>query len=295
MIEFPNAKINLGLRVLRKRDDGFHDLETVFFPVPLCDILEIIEDEGSNSDLKGSPSDLSKVIVKSLPSGRKVSFSASGIPVDGAISNNLCLKACELFDTQIGISSDLKLHLHKAIPMGAGLGGGSSDAAFVLKMLNKLTGQKATEEELLSLATQLGSDCAFFIRNASAFAENRGETLTHFTVNLSGYVLVIVKPPVHVATKDAFAGIVPTDTGGAIRKAINLPIEEWQNELINDFELSVFKKYPEIARIKEELQKAGAVYVSMSGSGSAIFGIFKENAPLKNQFPGCFYFETTLK
>lgn len=295
MIVFPNAKINLGLKVLRKRTDGFHDIETIFYPIPLCDILEIVENEIDETE-KSRFSSSKELPIQSitLKSGKIVSFMSSGLKIEGPLENNLCIRAAQLFDEKFEIPFHIIMHLHKIIPMGAGLGGGSSDAAFALKVINHLSGGKATNDQLSVLAGQLGSDCTFFINNLPAFAEGKGEVLSQMDLNLSGYKLVVVKPEVHVATADAYSGIVPVDDKKTLKNIIRQPVSTWMNSIENDFEKSVFKKFPVIAEIKSRMIKHGAIYAAMSGSGSAVFGIFDGIAPESTEFPGMYYFHSVL-
>ena len=255
MISFPNGKINLGLYITGKRPDGYHDLETVFFPIPLHDILEFV------------PSDQTR-------------FHATGIPISGDASSNLCLRACQILrDLHPGLP-ELDIHLHKLIPMGAGLGGGSSDGAFMLNMLNRYFSLGHTPEALASLALRLGSDCPFFILNRPAHALGRGEILQPVPVNLAGYRIVIVNPGIHVSTAEAFSDIRPGPCPVDLRTRILEPPEGWKHWLSNDFEPTVFQRFPVIAGIKQSLYEAGAVYASMSGSGSTVFGIFRGEALL---------------
>jgi len=295
MIVFPNAKINLGLKVLRKRIDGFHDIETIFYPIPICDILEIVENEidesGKNLFL---PSAEMPAQILTLKSGKRVSFISSGLKIDGLLENNLCIRAAQLFDEQFGIPFDTLIHLHKIIPMGAGLGGGSSDAAFALKVINHLSGNRATVDQLSVLAGKLGSDCTFFIENKTAFAEGKGELLTQMDINISGYKLLVVKPEVHVATAVAFSEIVPVNDPGKLKNKIKLPVNTWMNLIENDFEKSVFKQFPEIAEVKSLMIQHGAVYAAMSGSGSAVFGLFNSTVPEEDVFKRCIYFKKVL-
>jgi 4-diphosphocytidyl-2-C-methyl-D-erythritol kinase len=295
MIEFPNAKINLGLKVLRKRTDGYHDIETVFYPVPLFDILEVVENENSEtfSEVSGKDPNFPSCEI-TLNSGRKVRFSSSGLLVDGDISQNICLTACRLFDQHFGLPFSISMHLHKIIPMGAGLGGGSSDAASVLMILNRLSGYKASTEKLLTIAAAIGSDCSFFILNKPAFAEGRGEVLKAVNISLADCRLVIVKPSQNIATAGAFSEIMPIDLPGEIVRITNQSIEKWQAGLVNDFETFVMKKIPEVSEIKSRLLAAGALFASISGSGSSVFGIFNSKVPGESEFPGSFYFSAVL-
>ena len=294
MIVFPNAKINLGLQVMRKRTDGYHDIETVFYPVPLYDILEVILTD-SRSTATVFPSISAEIQSEAtnfnLKSGIVLTYSSSGIPIEGPPERNLCIQACELFDEQYGLPGDLSIHLHKIIPMGAGLGGGSSDAAFMLKALAELAGIAIAVDELHKMASVLGSDCSFFIVNSPVHASGRGEILQPIQLSLEGYKLVIVKPQVHVSTKVAFEGIQPNSQNSAVFEVIAEPISSWQGKLFNDFEKSLFPKYSKIADIKKLLLKQGAIYASMTGSGSAVYGLFKDNVPHNNLVEDCFYFQ----
>ena len=260
MISFPNAKINLGLQVVEKRPDGFHNIETVFYPINLCDALEIIP-----SDKEG------------------IEFDTTGTPVHGDPESNLVLKAARLMT-----DASLKIHLHKVIPMGAGLGGGSSDAAFALKLLNDLWQLEFTDSQLQDLARKLGSDCAFFIENRPVFAFGRGDQFESIDLDLSGYQVVVSVPDVHVSTPEAYAMVTPRKPKRSLKEIILLPVEEWKGTLINDFEKPVMAKYPVIREIKEELYNQGALYAAMSGSGAAVFGLFSPQLAVGSwQFANC--------
>ena len=250
MISFPNAKINLGLHITEKRPDGFHNLETVFFPVGWCDALEFAEAD-------------------------EFQFSASGISITGDPESNLVVKAYRLLQKDFDLPV-LKIHLHKQIPFGAGLGGGSSDAAFMLKLLNKSFNLGLIENELLNYAAVLGSDCPFFILNKPVYATGRGELLQATTVSLNGMFILLVKPPVEVSTAKAFQYVVPKKSVVSLPELLSLPVQEWNGKVINQFEESVFEQYPELEEVKKKLYDLGAVYASMSGSGSCIFGLFNE-------------------
>ncbi|MBX2961881.1 MAG: 4-(cytidine 5'-diphospho)-2-C-methyl-D-erythritol kinase [Cyclobacteriaceae bacterium] len=269
MVTFPPCKINLGLRILSKRPDGYHDVETCFYPVPWTDILEIIPTQS-------------------------FSFTCTGIPIpEASMMENLCVKAYRLLQRDF-IISDVQMHLHKILPMGAGLGGGSSDAASVLVMINKLFKLNLSNDQLKFYAAQLGSDCAFFIENKPMTGSGRGEILTESTVSMKGKFLVLVKPEIHVSTADAYAMVKPARPNERLNEVLSLPVKEWRDRLINDFECSVFQKYPEVASIKNSLYNAGATYASMSGSGSSVFGIFEEPVALRNSFPQAVYWSGTL-
>lgn len=252
MICFPNAKINLGLNIVSKRSDGYHNLETVFYPLMIKDALEIIENKNLNKD----------VLIQ------------SGIQVDGVAEDNLVMKALHLMREKYDFPK-VEVHLLKNIPFGAGLGGGSADASFMLKLLNVTFNLGATDDELANLAVRLGADCPFFIYNRPMFASGIGEVFENIDLSLTGYHWVLVKPNVHVSTKDAFALIKPVEPKLSLKEIIKRPIQDWKDLMANDFEASVFAKFPEIATIKEKLYEEGAIYASMSGSGSSVFGIFK--------------------
>ena len=249
MVCFPNAKINLGLHILAKRPDGYHEIESCLYPLPWCDILEII------------PSDTNQ-------------FTTSGIPVPGNKDENLCLKAYKLLRGQHGLPP-VHIHLHKVIPMGAGLGGGSANGAFTLTLLNQLFSLNISSDELRRMASELGSDCPFFIKNAPALAIGTGTAFSNIAVELRGYYIMVVLPGIHVSTKEAYAGVTPKLPDLSINKILEKkPVVEWTAHLKNDFEDSIFLKFPKIAALKEKLYQQGAVYASMTGSGSAVYGIF---------------------
>ena len=260
MVLFPNCKINLGLNITNKRSDGYHDLETVFYPIQLNDAIEVIEKE----DLK---------------------FSTSGLAIEGDQKNNLCSKAYHLLKKDLSQLPAVHLHLHKAIPMGAGLGGGSADGAFTLKLLNKKFGLSLSEKQLIKYALHLGSDCPFFIINKPCFAKGRGEILEQIKIDLSAFKIVLVHPGIHISTAWAFSNIKPSVPKRSIKQIIQQSIETWKEELRNDFEESVFLQHPEIKKIKSELYNVGAIYASMSGSGSAVYGIFKKDKTTSFSFP----------
>ena len=257
MVSFPNCKINLGLRIIRKRKDGYHDLETVFYPLRFCDVLEITNDQQyGRSGI--------------LP------FKLTGLNIDGEAKNNLCVKAYKLLKKDFPDLPLVQIHLHKAIPAGSGLGGGSADAAFTLTLLNKKFGLNIPREKLLEYALELGSDCPFFIINEPCYATSKGEELELLKLDLSSYTFILVNPGIHINTGQAFLSIHPRETTQSLRKIVKNPIETWKDDLINDFEPGIFKKHREIEGIKEKLYKAGAIYASLSGSGSTVFGIFRE-------------------
>ena len=249
MIVFPNAKINLGLRVLRKREDGYHNIESCFYPVQWNDILEIIISD-------------------------KEKLSISGLDIPGNIDDNLCWKAYK--EIQKGYKIEpLHIHLHKRIPMGAGVGGGSSDAAFTIKSINTLCALDMNMDEMESIASKLGSDCAFFINNKPAIATERGTQLEGIDLRLTGKKIILINPGIHVSTSLAYSGVkIQADHAKPIKEILYEPIESWRNSLLNYFEESVFTKYPQIKKLKEQLYESGALYSSMTGSGATVFGIY---------------------
>lgn len=255
MVSFPPCKINLGLNIIRKRSDGYHDIETCFYPVPWTDILEIIISD-------------------------QINFTSTGLVIPGNADDNLCLKAYQLIKKDFDIAP-VNIHLHKIIPTGAGLGGGSSDAAFTLRMLNEIFKLNLSITQLLSYASQLGSDCAFFIQDKPMLGEGRGEVLSEIKVDLKGKFLMLIKPDVHVSTAAAYASVKPEKPSIKLKDVLEKNgVDTWRNLLKNDFENSVFEIHPLIRKIKEELYAAGAQYASMSGSGSAVFGIFESDPML---------------
>jgi 4-diphosphocytidyl-2-C-methyl-D-erythritol kinase len=254
VISFPNCKINLGLHILGKREDGFHNLETVFYPVPFKDALELIP--STNTDIE---------------------FTGTGLVVDGNAADNLCVKAYHLLKKDFTEIRAVKMHLHKAIPLGAGLGGGSADAAFMLKLLNEKFHLNLSTDQLINYALQLGSDCPFFIINKPCFASSRGEVLEEILLDLSAYKIVLINPGIHINTGWAFSNITPALPEKSIKEIIQQPVNTWKDELKNDFETAVFSAHPAIKEIKEALYAQGAIYAAMSGSGSTVFGIFEPN------------------
>ncbi len=270
MIVFPNAKINLGLRIHRKREDGYHDLETVFYPVALKDVLEIIP-LGQQEKTSAFP------------------FSLSGTEIGGRPTSNLCVRAYKLLKKDFPDLPHIKMHLHKTIPSGAGLGGGSSDAAFTLLLLNRMFGLKLNREELTRYASELGSDCPFFIINKPCYATGRGEVLEEVDIDLSAYRIVIVNPGIHIDTGMAFTNILPAVPETTIKDIIQKPVERWKDEMQNDFEKIIFERHPGIVEIKDQLYRSGAVFASMSGSGSTVFGIFPMQKELSFSFPQAYF------
>jgi 4-diphosphocytidyl-2-C-methyl-D-erythritol kinase len=269
MVSFPPCKINLGLNVVSKRSDGYHDIETCFYPIPWTDALEIIP-------------------------ATETRFTTSGTIIPGKTDDNLCLKAYELLQHDFPLPP-VQIHLHKVIPTGAGLGGGSSDAAHTLRLLNTQFKLSLNTEQLKHYALQLGSDCPFFIEDRAMLGAGRGELLKPTTVNLAGRFIVLVKPDVHVSTTEAYAGVTLSNNSGSLKNILEqTPIDQWKDTLKNDFEASVFKKYPRIQELKQTLYEHGAVYASMSGSGSAVFGIFDKPVALHEQFAAVTYWSSVL-
>ena len=274
MITFPNAKINLGLNIVEKRPDGYHNLETIFYPIPLQDALEITPWEGGE---------------------RKYKLAQSGIQIAGDDENNLVVKAYRLLDSLYNLPP-IEINLLKHIPSGAGLGGGSADAAFMLCMLNQHFQLNIPNEQLEVYAAQLGADCAFFVENKPTFAEGIGNIFSPIELSLKGYKLLLVKPDIFVSTRDAFAQIKPKRPSISLKEVAKMPVEAWKTHMVNDFEESVFPQFPAIANIKALLYDMGAIYASMSGSGSSVFALFKGDAELpKVDFgKGAFVFEAMI-
>lgn len=270
MITFPNAKINLGLDVVSKRPDGYHNLETIFYPIPLEDVLEItLVDDGDAPECD---------------------FTMYNAVFEGDDNDNLVVKAYRILAADYSLPK-VKMSLYKNIPTGAGLGGGSADSAFALKMLNEIASLGLSDERLEEYAARIGADCAFFIRNTPAYATGIGNILTPTTCNICGYTLALVKPDIHISTKEAYSLVSPAAPETPLTDIATLPIREWKGRMKNDFEKSVFAAHPSMEKIKEKLYSMGAIYASMSGSGSAFFGIFDKELPadeLKEQFPGMF-------
>lgn len=280
MITNPNVKINLGLNVLRKREDGFHDLETLFVPYfGIKDTLEIITGDDfstTSAMLFAKYNGVEQGLVQGISEDGKLMITiARKEGVDWDPLKDLTAKAYFILAEDFNLPP-VKIFLEKTSPVGAGLGGGSADAAFALKMLNELCGLGLSDQKLAEYASRLGSDCAFFIYNRPMIGEGRGEILTEWPVDISGYDLQVLTPEgVSVSTKDAYSGIRPHLPEVPLRDALARPVEEWQGVLVNDFEETVFAKYPELDAIKRSLYECGAVYASMSGSGSALFALFK--------------------
>jgi 4-diphosphocytidyl-2-C-methyl-D-erythritol kinase len=259
MICFPNAKINLGLQIIDKRNDGFHNLESLFYPVNWCDALEIIE----NKELKSN-----------------FNLHLSGLNISGNVNDNLIYKAFQLISEKIKIPP-IDVYLHKNIPMGAGLGGGSSDAAYFINLLNSKFELKLTAINKLEIASKLGSDCAFFIENKPTIATQKGNVFQEILFDLSNLWIAIIYPNLHSQTKEAYSLITPQKPQKKIRDIVMQPIESWKHELVNDFEKSIMTKYPLVQEIKSTLYNLGAIYASMSGSGSAVYGLFNDEPTIE--------------
>ncbi len=251
MVFFPNGKINLGLKILRKRGDGYHDLETVFYPLPVKEVLEIVRSD-------------------------QLDFTSSGLPIPGDLSTNLCIKAYTLLKKDFAQLPPVHIYLHKHIPIGAGLGGGSSDGAATLRLLNTTFHLQLSDEKLLEYAAQLGSDCPFFILNGPCLAGGRGEQLHPIGLDLSAYSIALVHPNLHISTAWAFSQCTPDTGGKSVAAIIQQPVDTWAGELVNDFEGPILKQYPELKALKEQLYQQGALYASLTGSGSGFFGIFEK-------------------
>lgn len=264
MLLFPNSKINLGLNIVKKRVDGFHDLETVFYPINWCDALEVLESKGA----------------------KPFELFFSGIQVQGNFNDNILYKTWKLIQEYTSIPN-IKVHLHKNIPMGAGLGGGSSNASFFIDLLDKQFNLNITAFQKHGMASKLGSDCPFFLKNQPVLAEGKGDEFSPVSVNLSSYYLLVVYPGLHSNTREAFAGLKPEPSKHNLKKTIEtIPLTDWKNVLFNDFEKTIFTKYPEIKLLKEQLYFEGALYASLSGSGSSVYAIFDKKPEIK--FPAVY-------
>jgi 4-diphosphocytidyl-2-C-methyl-D-erythritol kinase len=273
MIVFPNAKINIGLNIVEKRSDGFHNIESVFYPVKLWDALEVIE----NTDTT-----------------EKIIFTSSGINIPGNANENLCFKAYHLINNEYPLPK-VKIHLHKHIPIGAGLGGGSSDAAFFIRLINDKFELGLAWGEMHHYAKQLGSDCSFFVTNKPAFVEGVGDKYESLKLDLNNYYIALIYPNMHINTAKAYSGVTPKKASRSLESdVLNLPMEEWKNTIHNDFEDSLFPKFPELKIIKDKLYSVGALYAAMSGSGSSVYGIFKNKTDLKKEFGNYFVYEGGL-
>lgn len=270
MIKFPIAKINLGLNIVERRQDGYHNLETVFYPVAIKDALEV------------QPMD------NLFPSTFNCDIKLSNLPIEGDEQKNLVVKAYNLLKLRFPNIPRVHAHLFKQIPTQAGMGGGSSDGAAMVLLLNEMFSLGLNEEQMVELSASLGADCPFFIMNRPCYAEGIGEKLYPIDLNLSGWKIVIVRPNIPVSTKEAFSRITPKRPLKNCREIVTKPVETWREQLTNDFEESVFALHPEIGQIKQQLYDLGATYASMSGSGSALFGLFSEDICLDGKFEGMY-------
>lgn len=263
MVLFPNCKINLGLNVTSKRADNYHNIETVFYPIDWCDALEILP---------------ANKIQPTLSPLNPVEFSCTGLTVPGNPSDNICLKAYSLLNKDFpALLPSSSIHLHKTIPTGAGLGGGSSNGAFTLLLINNIFNLNLTTEQLHQYAFNLGSDCPFFIHNTPCFATGRGEQHEPLPLDLSPFSFLIVYPGIHIRTAWAFAQLQPSPSCKPVKDIVTQPVISWKDELLNDFEVPIFQEYPQIKEIKNTLYTNGALYASLSGSGSSVYGIFHKN------------------
>ncbi len=271
MTDYPCAKINLGLNVVSKRADGYHNLETVFFPVNIKDVLCINEVNETNNQ------------------EHSCELSLTGINIDGNTQDNLVVKAYKLLKKHFPTLPNVKIELTKNIPTQAGMGGGSSDCAFTISLLNKMFKLNLSVQEMQKLASEIGSDCAFFINPVPSFATGKGEELEPIDLDLKEYKLAIVKPPISISTKEAYSHITPQKPAKCCREIVLQPIETWKDELTNDFEKSIIQTHKEIGEIKQKLYEMGAIYAAMSGSGSAVFGFFRsEPNEIADTFKNCF-------
>ena len=267
MIAFPVAKINLGLNVVERRPDGYHNLETVFYPVPLTDVLEL------------------NIMNPRFPSAVDCDIKVSNMTVEGDEQRNLVVRAYRLLKADFPQMPRVHAHLWKGIPTQAGMGGGSSDGAYAIRLLNEMFTLGLTDRQMEAYAVQLGADCAFFVKSCPAYAEGIGERLQPVSLNLSGYHIAVVRPNVPVPTGEAFSLITPARPPKSCRDIVCQPVTTWRHELVNDFEKSVFALHPEIDAIKQRLYDLGAVYAAMSGSGSAVFGLFADKINIGEHFP----------
>nr|WP_183588277.1 4-(cytidine 5'-diphospho)-2-C-methyl-D-erythritol kinase [Mucilaginibacter lappiensis] len=256
MILFPNAKINIGLNITERRPDGYHNLETIFYPINIKDALEVVVSD-------------------------KLSFESSGLDIPGRVEDNLCIKGYHLLKNDHDLPP-VSIHLHKNIPIGAGLGGGSADAAYFIRLMDQQFELGLSVEEMTGYARKLGADCAFFIENKPVFAFEKGDEFESIKLDLSNYKIALVMPDVHISTAEAFRGIKPSPVKESLFDLITEPITEWKKNIKNDFEASIFKNHVEIRGVKAALYEAGAIYASMSGSGASVFGIFEQTPDLQH-------------
>ena len=271
MILYSNCKINIGLNIIKKRSDGFHDIESIMYPLKsLSDVVEVVENGGS-----------------------EINYSESGVIVDCPVESNLCVKAARLMQVECQIGG-VDIHLHKTIPFGAGLGGGSANATAVITAINNIFDLNLSVGKMKELASKLGSDTAFFVENTPQFAEGRGEVLSSVNLDLSGKYIVLVKPNVAVSTADAYAGVTPSVPMFSLKEVVAGDVSTWRDKVVNDFECSVFAKHPILAKIKSDFYAKGAVYASMSGSGSSVYGIFDTKPELNYNDDDIFVHQSKL-
>jgi 4-diphosphocytidyl-2-C-methyl-D-erythritol kinase len=271
MVVFPNCKINIGLNITGKRPDGFHDLQTIFYPIAIKDALEIIENKTGDE---------------------AVIFTSSGNEIDAKPTENLCVSAYQLLKKDFPKLPAVQIHLHKNIPIGAGLGGGSADAAFTLQLLNSKFSLSLSQKDLSKYAATLGSDCAFFLLNKPCYATGRGELVQAVDLNLTSYKILLINPGIHINTVWAFSQLnLSTKKQPELNQLIKQPIQNWKNQLTNDFEAPVFAAYPEIEFIKNNLYQQGAIYAAMSGSGSSVYGIFEKEKPVLTNFSAHYFYK----
>lgn len=276
MITFPVAKINLGLNVVERRPDGYHNLETVFYPVPIKDALEV------------------QPMHQDFPSPFDCDLKVTNIAIEGDEQHNLVVKAFLLLKNDYPNIARVHAHLFKNIPTQAGMGGGSSDCAAMIRLLNEMFELRLTDSQMIAYAARLGADCPFFILNTPVYAEGIGEKMQPINLDLTGWYIGVVRPNIPVPTKEAFSLITPQRPSKNCRDIVSQPVETWRDELSNDFEKSVFALHPEIGAIKQQLYSLGAVYAAMSGSGSAVFGLFLEPIELEPLFGGMFTYVCKL-
>jgi len=256
MLIFPNAKINIGLNITERRADGYHNLETIFYPLGIKDALEIVEAD-------------------------ELTFESSGLEIPGTAEDNLCVKGYHLLKKDFDVPP-VEIHLHKHIPIGAGLGGGSADAGFFIRLMNQKFELGLNDDRMMDYARQLGADCAFFIKNEPVFAFEKGDEFEPVKLDLSKYHIALVMPPVHVSTAEAYRGVKPAPVEYSLMELVQEPVANWKKFIKNDFEVSVFRDHPEIRGVKAALYEAGALYASMSGSGASVFGIFEQQPDLEH-------------
>ena len=276
MLCFPNAKINLGLNIVSRRSDGYHELETIFYPVEIKDALEIVPTKAE------------------LTVNREYRLFQSGLTVEGNEDYNLVIKALRLIRREQDISA-IDIHLLKKIPFGAGLGGGSANAAAMLKLTNKMFKLGYSNEQLIEMAVELGADCPFFIKNKPVFATGIGEKMEDIELDLSNYHFVLIKPDISINTGWAYSVITPKRPDISLKEIAKMPIGRWKEVMTNDFETPIFKKHPQINDIKQQLYELGAVYASMSGSGSSVYGFFNKMPQIDNLFTDHFVWSHSPK